>query len=150
MANTFTSVLNVVGRIFLVAIFFLSAVGNKIPKFEGVSTYMAGAGVPAPKIMLVGAIVFLIVGSLSILIGYKARFGALLLFVFLALATYFFHNFWAISDATAAQAQQIQFLKNLGLMGAMLMIMANGAGVASLDNCRACHKGEPAIEEKRG
>lgn len=148
MANPINSVLNVIGRFFLVAIFFLSAVGNKIPNFEGVSKYMAGAGVPAPKIILVGAIVFLIVGSLSILVGYKARVGAFLLFVFLVLASYFFHNFWALSDAAAAQAQQIQFLKNLGLMGAMLMITANGAGVASLDNCRKCNKAEPAIAEK--
>src|SRR5690242_10660691 len=125
MPSLFSSVLNVVGRLCLVAIFLSSALVNKIPNFEGVSAYMAGAGVPAPKIMLVGAIVFLIVGSLSILVGYKAKFGALLLFVFLVLATYFFHNFWALTDPAAAQAQQIQFFKNVGLMGAMLMIMAN-------------------------
>ena len=148
MPNLFSSVLNVVGRVFLVAIFLLSAIGNKIPNFEGVSTYMAGAGVPAPKVMLAGAIAFLIVGSLSILIGYKARFGALLLFVFLALASYFFHNFWAIADPAAAQAQQIQFLKNLSLMGAMLVIMANGVGVASIDNCRACCKSQPEVAAK--
>ena len=148
MPNLVSSVLNVVGRIFLVAIFFMSAVGHKIPHFNDVAGVMEKVGMPGPKFMLVGAIVFLIVGSLSILVGYKARFGALLLFVFLGLASYFFHNFWALADAKAAQDQQIQFLKNLGLMGAMLMIMANGSGVASLDNCRACRKGEPAIEEK--
>ena len=55
---------------------------------------MDKAGIPAPQFMLVGAIVFLIAGSLSIIIGYKARFGAVLLLVFLVLATYYFHHFW--------------------------------------------------------
>lgn len=147
MPNFLSSILNVLGRIFLVTIFFLSAVGNKIPNFGAVAGVMEKAGVPAPKFMLVGAIVFLIVGSLSVLVGYKAKFGALLLFVFLALAAYFFHNFWAL-EGQAAQTQQIQFLKNLALMGAMLMIMANGPGVASVDACQACHKTEPTVEEK--
>lgn len=148
MPCLFSSILNVVGRIFLVAIFLLSAVGNKIPRFDDVTSIMTSASVPAPKFMLAGAIVFLIVGSLSILVGFKARFGALLLFIFLTLATYYFHNFWALTDAAAAQAQQIQFLKNLSLMGAMLMIMANGAGPASIDACRkGCHK-EVSVPEK--
>jgi putative oxidoreductase len=147
MPSAVNSVLNVLGRAFLVAIFFFSAVGNKIPNFEAIAGFMDKAGVPAPKFMLVAAIVFLIVGSLSILVGYKAKFGALLLFTFLVLATYFFHNFWAL-EGQAAHDQQIQFFKNLGLMGAMLMIMANGVGVASIDACRACRKSEPAIEKK--
>ena len=55
---------------------------------------MAAEGVPAPQFMLAGAIVFLIAGSLSVILGYKARIGAALLLVFLVLATYYFHDFW--------------------------------------------------------
>jgi len=138
MCGVFQQVLNVVGRIFLVGIFLSSAVMNKIPNFESVSGYMSSAGVPLPKVMLAGAITFLLAGSLSILIGYKARVGALLLFVFLALASYFFHDFWNMTG-DAVQAQQIQFMKNLALMGAMLMIMANGVGKPSFDSGRSCH-----------
>ena len=82
--------------------------------------------------MLAGAIVFLIVGSLSIIAGYKARIGAALLFVFLVLATYFFHDFWNF-DGPQRQLQMIQFMKNLSLMGTMLFLMATGAGPMSLD-----------------
>ena len=78
--------------------------------------------------MLVGAIVFLIAGSVSVILGYRARIGAALLLVFLVLATYFYHDFWTLSDSKAQQEQMIQFMKNLGLMGAMLLVIANGTG----------------------
>jgi putative oxidoreductase len=122
----------VVGRILLCTIFLMSAVGNKIPNFSAVAGLMAKVGVPAPQFMLVGAIAFLIVGSLSIIVGYKARFGAGLLLVFLVLATYFFHDFWN-HTGQEQQEQMIQFMKNLGLMGAMLLVIANGPGPLSLD-----------------
>lgn len=135
MNNPFQTILNVVGRVMLILIFFMSAVGNKIPKFTQVTEYMASEGVPSPSLMLVGAIVFLIVGSVSIAIGFHARGGAVLLIVFLALATWFFHDFWTFDPASKEyQAQMIQFMKNLGLAGGMLLILANGAGPGSLDH----------------
>ena len=125
---------SLLGRLMLCAIFVMSAVGNKIPKFAETVAIMENEGVPQAKIMLVGAIAFLILGSLLVILGYKARFGALLLLIFLALATYYFHDFWNIKDAPDAQTlQMIEFMKNLGLAGAMLFIMANGSGHWSLD-----------------
>lgn len=147
-------VLSVVGRLFLCTIFLMSAIGHDIPKFNDIVTnMMAPKGIPQPQLMLIGAIAFLIVGGLSVLIGFKARIGAFLLFVFLVLATYYFHNFWNISKDTLPkeqiaglsdeaiqkrveheiEGQTIQFLKNLSMMGAMLFIMGNGAGRWSVD-----------------
>jgi putative oxidoreductase len=86
------------GRILLGTIFLLSALGNKIPHFQAVAGSMAKEGVPAPQVMLAGAIIFLIAGSVSVILGYQARIGAALLLVFLVLATYYFHDFWTLSD----------------------------------------------------
>jgi putative oxidoreductase len=119
------------GRFLLCAIFLLSAVGNKIPHFAEVAKLMESAGVPAPQLMLVGAIVFLIAGSLSVIAGFKARIGAALLLTFLVLATYYFHAFWKL-EGPAQQEQMIQFMKNLSMMGAMLFLIANGPGPGSL------------------
>jgi putative oxidoreductase len=142
MPRTIQGILAVLGRVMLCTIFLLSAVGNKIPNFNAVAGSMASEGVPAPQIMLVGAIVFLIAGSLSVVLGYKARIGAALLLIFLALATYYYHDFWTVTDPKARQEQMIQFMKNLGLMGAMLLIIANGTGPMSLDD-RAPTETEP-------
>jgi putative oxidoreductase len=137
--NSVKDVGTVLGRIMIATIFLMSAVGNKIPNFNKVAGYMASEGVPIPHVMLVGAIVFLIAGSLSIIVGFRARIGAALLLVFLALATYYFHDFWTLEDALAKQGQMIQFMKNLALMGTMVFLMANGSGRMSLDN-RLCTK----------
>lgn len=136
-----------VGRVLLVLIFLLGALGNKIPNFSATAEQMAANGVPLPKVALVGAIVFLILGSLSIIVGYKARYGAALLLIFLLAASFYFHDFWTYAPDThytlstdpmvrrqVAQMELIHFMKNMALMGAMLIIMANGSGVMSLDN----------------
>lgn len=133
MNNTINGVLSAAARLMIAAIFILSAVGNKVPQFDSVAGYMASEGVPYPRVMLAGAIAFLIVGGLSVVVGYQARIGAALLLAFLVLATYFFHDFWTLDDPTARQQQMIQFLKNLSLMGTMLFLIANGPGRLSVD-----------------
>jgi putative oxidoreductase len=122
----------VTGRVLLCIIFLMAAVGSKIPHFREVAQLMDSKGIPQPKLMLAGAIVFLLAGSLSVITGYRARIGASMLLVFLVLATYYFHNFWAIADAKAQQEQMIQFMKNLSMMGAMLFIIGNGPGPMSI------------------
>jgi putative oxidoreductase len=76
-----------------------------------------------------------VVGCLSIVVGYKARFGALLLLMFLILATYSFHGigFWTLVSTEARRDQVVYLMTNLSLMGAMLFIIANGSGRMSLD-----------------
>ena len=147
--NVIQGPLAVLGRLLLCTIFFTAAVLNKIPHFNGVAAGMEKMGIPFPQIALVGAIVFLIVGSVSIVLGYKARFGAVLLLVFLALATYYFHAFWKMDPHTevellAYQNQMAHFMKNVALMGTMLFIMAIGSGPMSLDS--VCCKNKAASE----
>jgi putative oxidoreductase len=127
--------LSLIARIMIAAIFLMSAVGNKIPKFNDVAGYMAAAGVPAAHIMLAAAIVFLVLGSVSVMSGYRIRIGAALLLVFLILATGFFHDFRNF-EGQEQQAQAIQFMKNLALMGTMFFLIANGGGGMSLDTRR--------------
>lgn len=136
MNDKLQGAVSVTGRVLLSGIFLLSAIGNKIPNFDGVVGYMEQAGVPAARLMLAGAIAFLIVGGVSLVLGLWARIGAGMLLVFLVLATYYFHAFWKLEGQEAAM-QQIQFMKNLALMGAMTFVIANGPGRFSLDELLA-------------
>jgi putative oxidoreductase len=147
MSQALRGPLTVVGRLLLCTIFFMAAVGNKIPHFSDVAKVMESVGIPAPQLMLVGAIVFLVVGSLSVIVGYKARIGAALLLIFLVLASYYFHPFWKL-EGQAQQEQMIQFMKNLSMMGAMLFIVANGSGPMSVDSW--LHKRATAPTDERG
>jgi putative oxidoreductase len=137
--NVIRGLLSLLGRLMIVPIFLLSAVGNKIPRFNDVAESMAAEGVPQPKILLAGAIAFLILGSLSIAIGYRARLGALMLLLFLGAATYYYHDFWNVPPERQ-QEELIAFMKNLSLMGTMVFLLANGAGPMSLDGRRGAAK----------
>lgn len=140
--------LSVLARLMIAAIFLMSAVGNKIPNFNGVVEAMTQQGVPQPKILLCGAIAFLILGALSIVLGYRARLGALLLLVFLGAATYYFHDFWTVpaEEASRKKDEMIAFMKNLSLMGTMLFLIANGSGPWSLSG-RAAQAAGAAAEQ---
>jgi putative oxidoreductase len=88
--------------------------------------------------VLIGAVALLVVGSLSVVVGYKARLGALALLVFLALATCYFHGFtfWSLLSSQARHEHIVYLVMNLSIMGAMLFIVANGPGQMSLDGKR--------------
>ena len=133
MVKLVQGLIALVGRLLLVAIFLLSVVGQYIPKYADTVEMMRAKGVPYPNVLLPGAIVFLLVGSVSVLFGFHARLGALLLLIFLALASYYFHGFWNLTDETAKQGEMIQFFKNLSMMGAMIFLIGNGAGPGSVD-----------------
>jgi len=125
---------SLVGRFLLCVIFFSSAVMNKIPHYQDTLDVMNKQHVPYPPVLLPGAIAFLLLGSASIIVGFKTRVGALLLLIFLGLTTYYFHNFWDYADKPEMMQQQmIQFLKNLSMGGAMLYLIGNGPGYWSLD-----------------
>lgn len=121
----------------LLTFIFLSSAANKVMNFGPTTEYMAANGMPIPAVMLVGAIGLLVAGGLGVLLGYKARIGAALLILFLVTATYFFHAFWTFDDPGDRQMQMIQFMKNTGLIGAMLLIIVNGSGPWSLDRRRS-------------
>ena len=117
---------SLIGRVFLVIIFINSGIG-KIGNFEGTTQYMAKFGMPYTSFFLFGAIVFELVGSLSVIFGYFTRFGALLILIFLIPTTLIFHtNF---SD----RIQMIMFMKNLSMFGGCLLLISVGAGRLSLD-----------------
>jgi putative oxidoreductase len=117
------------GRTLLGLIFVMSGL-NKINAFEGTQQYMASKGMPATAILLVGAIVVEVLGGLSVILGYRGRLGSAALILFLIPATLIFHtNF-------AEQTQMIMFLKNLSIMGGLLLVMTYGTGPYSVSEQR--------------
>lgn len=124
-----------VARVTLCAIFFTSALSNKIPNFRQTADVMREKGIPFPQLALVLVIIMLLVGSASIVVGFKSRWGAAMLLAFLALATFYFHDFWNVGSE-AVRIQQIMFMKNLSIGGAMLLIIVAGPGPWSVDACR--------------
>lgn len=109
----------------LMSVIFIMAGWGKIGGYAGTQGYMESVGVPG---MLLPAVIALeLLGGIAILVGFKARYAALLLAGFTIVAAIIFHfNF-------ADQMQSIMFMKNLAIAGGLLYIFANGAGKLSLD-----------------
>ena len=121
-----------VGRVLLAFMFVYSGFG-KVTGFEGTVASIAGKGLPLPQVGAVIAIAVELGAGLMLAVGWKTRFAAVAIAVFTLAASIFFHNFWTMADAAAAGTNKIMFLKNITIIGGMLMVVAFGPGRYSLD-----------------
>ena len=112
----------------LISIIFLMAGFGKIMDPQGTMGYMTAMGMPFTGFFLLGAILMEVGGGLSVLAGYKTKWGAWALVLFLIPTTLIFHH--NVGD----KMQMIMFLKNLAIMGGLLQLALHGAGACSLDN----------------
>ena len=87
---------------------------------------------PAAQAFAAATIAIEMGAGLMLVAGWKARWAALLLAVFTVIVTIFYHNYWAVPEAQKMM-QQIQFMKNLALIGGLLMVTAFGPGRFSVD-----------------
>lgn len=127
-----------VGRALLGLIFLISGIA-KIGRFAAVAGYMGSKGLPASELLLVLTIAVEVLGGAAIILGWKARFAATAIFLFLIPVTFLFHAFWG-ADAATYQNQLNHFLKNLAIMGGMLYIALVGPGPLSLDRAPAARQ----------
>jgi len=94
--------------------------------------YAASQGVPAASVLVPLSGIIALVGSFSILLGYRAKLGAWLIVLFLIGVTPL-HKFWGVSDPMMQQLQMAMFMKNIAMLGGALLITQFGSGPWSLD-----------------
>lgn len=119
-----------IGRI-LFSLIFLMTVSFHFSK-DAIG-YAASQGVPAAAFLVPASGIIATLGALSIILGFKARWGALLIVLFLVPVTFMMHNFWTISDPMQRQMQMSMFMKNLSILGGALIIAYFGSGPYSVD-----------------
>ena len=103
---------------------------TKIPIPEEIVPYLGGIPKYQALAYLIAAIE--LICGLMVLIGLKARWGALVLIVFTAATIILVHHFWDMSGE-AFNSNLTQALKNLSIMGGLLLVVAVGAGPSSMD-----------------
>jgi len=113
MANVF----DLIGRILISTLFLISAY-NKIFNLDGSMSWMESFGVPG--FFIFPAIVIETILPVFIIVGYQARIAAGILAIFCLTTAFLFH--FDFSN----QSQLISFLKNIGLAGGFMFIVANG------------------------
>jgi putative oxidoreductase len=120
-----------IARIVMSVMFITSGIG-KIVGFGPTVEHIADKGVPLPEIAAVIAILIELGGGLAVLFGWKTRWTALAYVAFLIVITPIFHNFWTM-EGPARMANNINFMKNLTILGGFLLLYAFGPGKYSLD-----------------
>ncbi len=120
-----------IGRI-LLALMFLGAGISKFGGLEGTAGYIASAGLPLPKLLAIATAILEVVAALMLIVGWQARWAALALAAFTLLATLLFHNYWAM-QAEQQFTQQLMFMKNIAVVGGLLVLFDFGPGALSHD-----------------
>ena len=116
----------------LVALIFILSGLRKLAAFSATLQMISTVGFPTPALFLLGAVVLEVGGGLALLVGYKTRWAALALIIFLIPATLVFHVAY-LGDQAQGQQQMVEVLKNLAIMGGLLRLFIDGAGAFSLD-----------------
>lgn len=116
----------------LIALIFILSGFSKIGGFAGTVGYIASKGLPLPQLAAIAAIIVELGGGILVVLGWKARWAALAMAVFTAIAAVLFHNFWAV-PADQVQNQMIHFMKNISMVGGLLYVVVHGSGPLSLD-----------------
>ncbi len=133
MSNSSGSVTPLVGRI-LISVIFVASGFMKFAAFTMMTGFLAAKGLPMPAVAIGAAATLEVLGGLAILTGFQTKLASWLLF--LIPTTLLFHNFWAMQGMERMDNQG-HFMKNLAIMGGLLILAANGAGGYSVDSSRA-------------
>lgn len=114
-------ILEIVGRVMFSLLFLGSAFGH-FKNADAMAGYAGSKGVPAPKLAVQASGLLILIGAVLVISGYQASLGALMLFIFLVPTAVLMHPFWKETDEMAKMTEQVNFLKNISLAGAALLL----------------------------
>jgi putative oxidoreductase len=120
-------IFDLIGRILLATTFLLAAF-QYIADFQEAKEAIVANGITfRPSLLLRGSIFCLILGGLLVLFGYRAKLGAALLLAFMIPVTAIFYT-----DNFSDPLEQTMFVKNVAIIGGLMMILVNGSGKFSV------------------
>jgi len=123
----------VLGR-FVIAWFFLSEAWWRLNNWDGTLALLQAQHIAHGVPVLAVSVLIMVLGGLSIGLGFHARAGALLLFAFMAAVSYAVYDYWNIPDQHARDAAYDLFVRNVAIAGGLLFIVGMGPGRFALDN----------------
>lgn len=89
--------------------------------------------------LLYGAVFLLVMGGLMVLLGYRSTFGVILLLIYWVPVTFIVHDFWTYPPEQL-RLQSILFMKDIAIIGGLLMLAGKGSGRYSIKRLLATTK----------
>lgn len=125
-------VLALAARILFVMIFLSSGLMGHLGPGRPMLVQFAGSRkIPAPAFLVPFSGLWIVVGSLSVLLGIYGDVGALMLALFVVATALFMHPYWKESEEQSKMQEQVQFSKDLGLAGGALALFVVYAALGS-------------------
>ncbi|MEK7635590.1 MAG: DoxX family membrane protein [Patescibacteria group bacterium] len=112
-----------IGRLLLGGYFIISGI-NHFTKLGMLEGYTQSKGVPMPKAAVIITGILLLLGGLGILLGVYVEWAILALVIFLVSVTFIMHAFWKVQEPNMRMSEMVHFMKNLALLGALLMLLS--------------------------
>jgi len=117
----------------VLAWFFLTQAYHHALGWNDTALLLAMKAVPTPPAVLLVALIGLVMGSLSLLVGFRTRVGALVLFAITIGATITLHDYWHLDVEVARAADFDIFARNIAIAGGLLMLIGMGSGKFGFD-----------------
>jgi putative oxidoreductase len=121
-----------VGRVLLGWLFFINAWPRFTTGMGGFAGYLKNLGVPSPELMAWLASIVEILAGIAMILGVATRYAALAAAVYTAITIILAHRYWEY-PAAQQMGQYFNFLKNLSIMGGLMLLFVTGAGRFSVD-----------------
>lgn len=115
----------------LISSLYLWAGFAKTLDWKGTVAYMRSRNFPLIPLALPAAILLQVGGGLMVLLGFYTRFGACILILFTIPAAIKMHNFWAYKDAALRLTEKTLFMKDIAILGGLLLLLIQGGGFFS-------------------
>src|SRR5258708_7140456 len=113
--------LHIIGQIILGGYFVYNGI-NHFRNHTDYTAYAAANKVPMPSIAVYGTGVLLLLGGLGVLFNMYSTVSYILLMIFLVPTSIMMHAFWKAPNPAEKAAQKIAFMKNIALVGALLLL----------------------------
>ncbi len=120
------------GRL-VIAWFFLSEAWARIRDWEGTVTLMHMKHIANAEPLLALTVVLMALGGISLLLGYYARTGALILFALTIVISVMIHDYWKITNVVDRDADYDLFIRNMAIAGGLLFLVGMGPGPFAID-----------------
>jgi putative oxidoreductase len=114
--------------------FYITSALDILGNWHTIAADLATKHVPIPPLVLLIALVFIFMGSISLLFGYHTRYGAVMLFGMTIVATFALHDYWHYADAHARAQQLSIFIRDFAICGGLLLMVGMGPGPFAVDN----------------
>src|SRR5687767_10954136 len=120
----------------VLAWFFLTQAYHHALDWNNTALLLAMKAVPTPPAILLIALIGVVMGSLSLLVGFRTRIGALVLFAITIGATVTLHDYWHLEVQVARDADFDIFARNIAIAGGLLMLVGMGSGKFGFDGAK--------------